>query len=248
MSRVNSRSEVAGSKWVLVANSRSAAAHTASTCSASWLPSAVSTYSPCSRTSSSSPKCRRSRDRAALAAGWVTPSRSAARVTLRSRTSSRSATSRFRSRFARCVTGLGIVPSLPPRSQRKFNSDFPGMATIPRPPPARAGAGASGGADLQCNCVILVRGGWKRGGQRCPGRVPADRNEPCRGRQGATVHDAAMARLIVSPGAFRVRLRDHGTGYRTRITGEPAGMRPTAGNGRCAEMACSQVTKRGCRN
>ena len=51
--------------------------------------------------SSSSPKCRRSRDSAALAAGWVTPSRSAARVTLRSRTSSRSATSRFRSRLAR---------------------------------------------------------------------------------------------------------------------------------------------------
>ena len=38
---------------------------------------------------------------AALAAGWVTPSRCAARVTFRSRTSSRSATSRFRSRLAR---------------------------------------------------------------------------------------------------------------------------------------------------
>src|SRR5437660_859878 len=71
MTRVNSRSEVAGSKSALAAKSRCAAAQTASACSASWTPSAVSVYSPLSLTRSSSPKWRRSLDSAALAPGWV---------------------------------------------------------------------------------------------------------------------------------------------------------------------------------
>ena len=76
MTRVNSRSEVAWLNSEDAAKSRSAAAQTASTCCASCSPSGVSTYSPCSRISNSSPKCRRSRDSDALAAGW---SRQAAR-------------------------------------------------------------------------------------------------------------------------------------------------------------------------
>ncbi len=205
MTRVNSRSEVAGSNCEDAANSRSAAAQTASTCWASCSPSGVSTYSPCSRTSSSSPKWRRSRASDALAAGWVTPSRCAARVTLRSRTSSRSATSRFRSRLARWATGRIVSPSNARRAALARSSAKNQGPRRPPGPPAAPGprscpAHPNGSGFLDPRPIPLprrppVRAARPSAPRRPPApRVPPVPPVPCvSGRSGTPAHSGGAA-------------------------------------------------------
>src|SRR5919109_4872589 len=106
MITVNSRSEVRASNTGRAAKVCSTYRNATLAWSRSDAPSGVRTYRPPSRARSSSPKWRRRRASAALVAGWLNPIDSPARVTLRSRSSARRATSRFRS-----IPGRSIAPT-----------------------------------------------------------------------------------------------------------------------------------------